>query len=234
MPLSGIIDDDVIPASAGLAVTVSGSAPAENLEAEVKFFVADLPAVRERLLERGAIRALERVHEKNVRFDTPDQALLGRMQLLRLRRDSRVRLTFKGPAAQDAASEVKIREELEVEVSSFDDAAQILMRLGFVPLQTYEKYRETFHWRDVEVVLDETPFGDFVELEGAETAIRAAAAALGLDWERRILANYLALMELARRTFDLPFADLTFDNFARRPVDMGSLLPVCVLLDVDE
>lgn len=48
------------------------------------------------------------------------------------------------------------------------------------PVQSYEKYRETYHWGDVEVVLDETPFGDFVELEGEnETALKAVAAAFG-------------------------------------------------------
>jgi len=45
------------------------------------------------------------------------------------------------------------------------------------------------------------------------------------------LANYLALMELARSTFILPFRDLTFANFERHPVDMGTLLPVCVVVE---
>ena len=74
-----------------------------------------------------------------------------------------------------------------------------------------------------------------MELEGpADSSLKAVAARLGLDWSQRILANYLALMELARQTFDLPFRDLTFANFAARPIDMGQLLPVCVLLDVEE
>ena len=85
---------------------------------------------------------------------------------------------------------------------------------------------------EVEVVLDEMPFGTFVELEGpSDERLKAAAAALGLDWSRRVLANYLALMELARSAFDLPFRDLTFANFERHPVDMGTLLPVCVVVE---
>ena len=108
--------------------------------------------------------------------------------------------------------------------------ALIFARLGFGAVQSYEKYRQTFHWRDVEVVLDEMPFGNFVELEGATDAeLKDAAAALGLDWSRRVLTNYLELMEQARRAFDLPFNDLTFANFAGRPVDMGTLLPLCAV-----
>lgn len=208
--------------------------PAERLEVEVKFLVADLPAVRARLAAVGAGMSAARVYERNVRYDTADEALLGRQALLRLRQDTRVRLTFKGLAAQDAASEAKVREELEVSVSDFDTLALILTRLGFAAVQTYEKYRETWHLGDVEVVLDELPFGNFVELEGpSDESLKAVAVALGFEWSQRVLANYLALMELTRRTFDLPFRDLTFANFAVRPVDMGELLPVCILRDVE-
>lgn len=203
---------------------------ADHLEVEVKFLVDDLDIVRARLIAAGAEPGAPRVHERNVRFDTAGAALLGREALLRLRQDTRVRLTYKGLAAEDAASEAKIREELEVTVEDFDRMATILGRLGFAPAQTYEKYRETFHWGAVEVVLDEMPFGDFVELEGpSDESLKAVADALGLDWSRRVLDNYLALMEMARRTFDLPFSDLTFANFERHPAQLDELLPMCVL-----
>ncbi len=201
-----------------------------NVEVEVKFLVDDLEAVRRRLVAAGATTGAPRVHERNVRFDTADGALLARQALLRLRQDSRVRLTYKGLSDQDAGSEAKIREEIELTVEEFDRMALIFARLGFGAVQSYEKYRQTFHWRDVEVVLDEMPFGNFVELEGATDAeLKDAAAALGLDWSRRVLTNYLELMEQARRAFDLPFNDLTFANFAGRPVDMGTLLPLCAV-----
>lgn len=232
--MSRIIDDAAAwPDAANHAPPAAADRP-RSLEVEVKFLVADLEGVRQRARAGGALAA-PRVHERNVRFDTPDEALLSRQELLRLRQDTRARLTFKGLAAEDAASEAKVREEIELEIADFHRMAAILERLGFRPVQSYEKYRETYHWGDVEVVLDETPFGDFVELEGEnETALKAVAAALGLDWSRRVLANYLSLMELARQEFDLPFSDLTFANFATRPVDMSTLLPVCVLSEAKE
>lgn len=202
----------------------------ESVEIEVKFFVDDLDAVRRRLLAAGGEAGAARVYERNVRFDTADERLLARQALLRLRQDTRVRLTYKGLSAQDAAGEAKVREEIELTVEEFDRMALIFERLGFGAVQTYEKYRTTFHLGDVEVVLDEMPFGPFVELEGAsDTSLKAAAGALGLDWSRRLLTNYLELMARARRAFDLPFNDLTFDNFERRPVDMSTLLPRCVV-----
>lgn len=207
------------------------ASPSDSLEVEVKFLVADLGTVRDRLAAAGADLVAPRVYERNVRFDTAGAALLQRWELLRLRQDTRVRLTFKGPAAEDTQSEAKVREEIEVEVDDFDRISLILQRLGYQPVQVYEKYRETYHWRGVEVVLDEMPFGNFVELEGPEEAIKQAATGLGLEWSRRVLANYLGLMELCRQKFDLPFVDLTFENFRHRAVDMGELLPVCLLPD---
>lgn len=194
-----------------------------SLESEVKFLLGGKTAVRDRLLALGAMLKKERVFERNVRFDTPDEQLLQRWELLRLRQDTAVRLTFKAPTAADAESQVKVMEELEVSVSDFATLAHILRRLGFVETQVYEKWRETFALGGVEVVVDELPFGDFVELEGAEADIVAVAQQLGLDWERRIVTNYLRLMGELKQFHGLDFDDITFANFeqcAARVVDL--------------
>ena len=195
-----------------------------RLEVEVKFYLADLEAFRERLLAAGASPEKGRLFEHNIRYDWPDERLQSRQQLLRLRQDDRARLTFKGPAASEQHSEAKVREELEIEVGSFDTTHLLLERLGLEGQQRYEKYRETFTLDGVEVVLDELPFGDFTELEGEEEAIRTLAARLGLDWERRIVTNYLTLMALLQKLHDLPFQDLTFANFEGHDLSVADVL----------
>jgi adenylate cyclase class 2 len=110
-----------------------------------------------------------------------------------------------------------------MEVEDFDTAVAILEKVGFEQQQVYEKYRETFQLDRVEVVLDEMPFGNFVELEGGEGAIRMAADLLELEWDRRILTNYLALMEQLKTARNLPFDDLTFENFAGLQAAMSDL-----------
>ena len=97
-------------------------------------------------------------------------------------------------------------------------------RIGFEPKQVYEKFRETFKFSLVEVVLDEMPFGNFVELEGEEDPIREVADQLGLDWSKRILANYLTIMDQLKNEHGLPFDDLTFDNFAKSEISASSIL----------
>ena len=195
-----------------------------NLEVEVKFLVADLAAMRQRIEAAGGVLHRGRVYERNIRYDNAWQGLMRQDKLLRLRQDSRNVITFKGPAQNVDVAQVKIREELEIEVNDFDTAAAILQRLGFEPVQVYEKYRETFQLGPVEVVLDELPFGNFMELEGEEGEIVAAAARLGLDWEQRILANYLYLLSLVNTHYSLAIADLTFANFAGLNISMPDVL----------
>jgi adenylate cyclase class 2 len=198
-----------------------------QLEVEVKFLIRDLPALRRRLLSRGATVVGERIFERNVRYDNPDDDLLRRDQLLRLRLDRAAILTFKGEPPLGAASlEAKVREELEVTVSDFDTMDLLLQRIGFQRKQIYEKYRETLQLDGVEVVLDEMPYGDFVELEGPEAALRPLAEQLDLLWSRRLLTNYLALMERLKTHHDLPFNDVTFANFATVAATIADIEPV--------
>ena len=187
----------------------------ESLEIEVKFFLSDLGEFRDRLLSEGAILLKPRTYEHNILFDNAWQGLAGQGKLLRVRQDAVARVTFKGSSRHQINSEVRVREEIEVGVDDFDRTVAILERIGFEKQQRYEKYRETYSFRDIEVVLDEMPFGDFVELEGAEVGIRTVADVLQLDWNKRIIDNYLALSARLKTHFKLTFDDITFDNFRR-------------------
>ncbi len=190
----------------------------------MKFYVPDLTAARQRLLSLGAEISNPRVFERNVRFDTAGETLRQKRAILRLRQDTAARLTYKGVPPQAAPGEASVREELEVTVTDFETMALILERLGYFPAQLYEKYRETFVWGGVEIMLDEMPFGNFVELEGAEAALKETAAQLALDWRRRILTTYLGLFARLKKAYNLPFNDLTFAHFAGLDVTVENIL----------
>ena len=195
----------------------------QSLEIEVKFLVADLDEVRGRLNGAGATMTRARTYELNQRYDSVGRGLERQGKLLRLRLDEAAVLTYKGEPREAVMSEARVREELEIEVSDFATMVTILERIGFEKTQVYEKYRESYVLGSVEVVLDEMPFGDFVELEGGETEIRDAAAMLALNWDNRILENYLLLMARLKSLHNLPFDDLTFANFAGLDVSAADL-----------
>ena len=181
-------------------------------ELEVKFFLPDLTTLRARLEAAGAQLVQPRVHEINLRFDTPAGDLASGYRVLRLRQDAEARLTYKGPG--ELVDGVRSRQELEFSVSDFDTARKFLEALGYQVSVMYEKYRATYALEGVLVTLDEMPYGNFAEVEGPDGAsIRQTAAALGLDWERRILDSYIMLFDRLRERLGLAFRDLSFDNF---------------------
>lgn len=192
----------------------------EQLEVEVKFYLADIEAMRTDILALGA-RSNGRVFETNIRYDDKNNSLIKQKSLLRLRQDEKTTLTFKSrPPVKSKA--FKIYKELEVEVSEFETMGQILEALGYQPAQKYEKWRETITLGQTSFCLDNMPNGNFLEIEGPQEEIRHYALQLGLSWHKRILFNYLEIFEIMRKNLSLDFKDLTFKNFETVSIDFAA------------
>lgn len=161
-------------------------------ETEAKLPVADLGRVREALSRLGARLERERHLEDNVLFDDETGSLARAGAVLRLRRTpGRSVLTYKGPRRVEEG--IKVREERQTAVDEPDEAYAIFTALGYRPVFRYQKYRETWTHRDQEVVLDETPVGTYVEIEGDPAGIRAVTADLDLDPGSYMTDSYVDL-----------------------------------------
>lgn len=100
--------------------------------------------------------------------------------IIRIRKtDSRSILTFKRRIENQF--DVKQQIEHETEISDPAAAEAIVAELGLKPVLVYEKYRDTWNFRSVELVIDELPFGDYIEIEGSITSIKEAEILLGLE-----------------------------------------------------
>jgi adenylate cyclase, class 2 len=191
-------------------------------ELEVKFYLSNRKGLEEKLVMLGGKLAEPRVHEVNLRFDTPDHELLETGRLLRLRQDSLARVTYKGLGSVEGGA--RLRQELEFSVSDFDTARALFEALGYQVYMMYEKYRTTYQLGNVLVTLDEMPYGDFAEIEGPDgESIQKAAQQLGLNWEGRILDSYTVLFEQARSRLGFTFRDLSFENFKGMKVSAPAL-----------
>ena len=185
----------------------------KNQEIEVKFYLNDLARFEKNLQGLGAELIQQRVHEINLRFDTPDGELTNSGQVLRLRQDERSRFTYKRSSPEETDS-VSSRTEIEFEVSSFENARLFLEALGYQVYVSYEKYRRTYQLPGVEIMFDETPFGDFIEIEGSNAqSIETIAAALHLNWQARCLEGYMMLLDKVKAIYS-DIKNMTFDEFA--------------------
>lgn len=185
----------------------------DNVENEVKLYVRDLDSVAQRIAAAGGTLKAPRVLERNLRFDDAQGSFSAAGTVLRLRLDTRARLTYKD-GERLYGEYGSSRFEAEVEVSDFDNMETILNKLGYHPVMTYEKYRTTYQLYGAEVTLDQMPYGNFVEIEGDEAAIKRCLEALDLGAARRMVASYVVLFKFVKQHLGLDFDDLTFANFA--------------------
>ena len=123
--------------------------------------------------------------------------------VLRLRRvGDKALLTYKERFA--SASAIKHQREEETRIEDAEAMAAILDALGFKPSLVYEKRRATWHMAGVEVLIDELPFGLFMEIEGAEEGIADAEKLLELEEAAAESATYPQLTaEHGRRNGEL-------------------------------
>lgn len=192
-------------------------------EIEVKFLLKDYSALMQKISALHLPCSQERIHEFNLRYDLPDGSLVAQKQVLRLRKDTQARLTFKGPGVME--EDVLLRKEIEVEVSDFDTTNRLLEALGYQVVMMYEKFRANYLMDNLVLSVDETPLGLFIELEGESPAqVRKAADALGLDWEARINLSYSALLNIFNQSSGHTFRDLSyaaFQDIKVTPVELG-------------
>jgi len=196
--------------------------PDGGREIEAKFYVQDLGHIRAYLQGANGRLVQARVLEKNIRFDLPDDSLRARRRVLRLRYDTKARLTYKG--GNENARGVLSREEIEFVVEDFEQAKKFLEALGYEQIFYYEKYRTTYELDKTLVMLDELPYGSFVEIEGdTEDTIQTLSKKLNLNWDATIEKSYSALFEQVQASLNLSFRDLSFENFAGIEADSTHL-----------
>lgn len=168
-----------------------------SLEIEIKFRIDDLRVLTSKLRQIGFRLLTPRTHEMNTLFDLRGGPLQKRGSLLRVRKyGGQWTLTFKGKAR---VGRYKSRPEVETRVENGQALAAILEGAGFDPVFSYEKFRS--EWTDGRghLVLDETPIGNFGEIEGPGEWIDSIAQQLCILPEHYITDSYATLFQKWRR-----------------------------------
>lgn len=158
-----------------------------EIEKKYRVSAEETANLRLRLRAAGAETRGEEF-EENVLYAGPGLERGNRVLRLRRVRGGRSVFTFKESMA--SLSGIKRRREDETEVTDPEALAAILDALGYTTTAIYEKRRETWLVADVEVVIDELPFGQFVEIEGTEESILEAERLLELTETRAEPKSY--------------------------------------------
>ena len=167
-------------------------------EIEVKFVDVNITEIQRRLKQAGAhCEHPMRLMRRQVFY------------LVDRNKDAYVRVRDEGDKATmtyKQFDEIGLHgaKEVEVVVSSFEDARSILQNSGLVPKSYQETRRETWHLNGAEVVIDEWPWlRPFIEIEAkSEQIVRDTASALGFDWSEAVFG---AATEAYRQQYtDLP------------------------------
>jgi adenylate cyclase class 2 len=222
----------------------------QSAEIELKFPITDLAHLQSSLPALGFLLDTPRTFEQNTLYDTASRALRESKQILRIRRYGDLwtvthkRLPYV--SSENNAARYKIRIETETRVDDGPALGTIFEQMGFAPVFRYEKFRtewsqitptidgplftDAVHPDEValsnppcHLVIDETPIGDYAELEGPPAWIDDTLSRLGVDPATCLTDSYGRLFLAWKERAGSPAENLTFDEIPTSEVLQPSL-----------
>lgn len=184
-----------------------------TLEIEVKIACDGLDRLRDAKFDLQLEKP--RHFEDNWLMDWPDRSLLRRGAALRIRSvEGSGWITYKGIVQQSGSSLLKIREEIEAETTAPQQMVEMLERVGLQRAFRYQKYRTTYSVMldgcRLEITFDETPIGNFIEIEGDESGVLRALERAGFSPGDIIRESYPELQAARCRERGVELEDLVF------------------------
>ena len=184
-----------------------------TIETEVKLACGDLS----RLENAGFTLTIStpRHFEDNWLLDSLDQTLFKHGAALRVRAvGGKGLVTFKGMVPESEASPLKVREEIESDTSDPVRMIDLFEKLGFRRAFRYQKYRTDYALQidgeELKVSFDETPMGNFIEIEGSGAGILRVLEAAGVSGNEIIRESYPDLQLARCRSRGVSLEDLVF------------------------
>ena len=186
-----------------------------NLETEVKLACDNLDRIREAGFELRLLT--ERHFEDNWLLDLPDSRLRREGAALRIRSvNGKGLITYKGVLQPGTETRLKVREEIETEVDEPERLIELFEKLGYRRSFRYQKYRTIYSLvvdgQELEVVFDETPMGNFVEIEGDGRCVVRVMEAAGFSASESIRESYPELQESRCEAMGVELQDLVFGS----------------------
>ena len=204
------------------------------MEYEVRYYfpTEKLQSIIEKLKNVQGLNMGSRCYEKTSQFDHPNDAMSfyskeidGRFRIRVTKNDetAKCKISWKRRIPDTKAVDVNKEEEVEVRVQ-YDDYDNLMFLINNVlkmkDVESYERYRTIFVNDEVEISVDEYPFGIALEVENKSASkapnevVRKWVELLGLDinksyrlsWDDKYseLCKSQNVKQYSHVTFDLP------------------------------
>jgi len=205
-----------------LSVKNNKSTETENHELEIKFLLntKQAAALRNNILKIKNISYEGRFYEKTMMFDNQEKTMDKDDARLRVRqisdpKDSKnytIEFSYKRRIKADGG--IKKEEEIETSFKTdIDSFLQILSKMGYQLVSSYERYRETYILNGVKITLDEFPFGYILEIEGDNSGIHQICKLLNLKMKKSYpLSCDDAYVDLCKKNHIKPKDHILFDD----------------------
>jgi adenylate cyclase class 2 len=149
-------------------------------------------------------------------FDNPQnlmQITNGRVRVRYVGEQGEKILTYKRPIKSKNGAKREIEYEIEFKDKS-EQTENILKLMEFSPVSSYERFQTKWQIGGVKVTLDEYPYANFIEIEGAFSKIKKLTQDLGFKIKESLTKPVDTLFKEWRESKGLPFkAHMKFDDF---------------------
>ncbi len=153
-------------------------------ETEVKIRIDAVEPIKQKLLEMKAELYKKRAVQTDSYFGNKTMKKKG--QTLKIRDNAL--LIYKGPSQKK--NNIRSNEEIEIMVDNAAYLKQLLEQLGYLQYWKKERYRESYLVNMTQICIDETPIGNFIEIEGKKENIIDIAKQLGFSQKKFIADSY--------------------------------------------
>lgn len=190
-----------------------------NLEIEATFLEVDKEKIRHQLKQLGGKLIQPEVLMRRIVFDLHSNHAFARVR----DEGNRIVLTYKNHHNNTLTG----TEEINVEVSNYDDTIAILKACGLRAKSDEDSYRETWELNGAEITIDTWPWiPAYIEIEGPSTeSVTTIANQLGYDIQDGVIGSVDAVYKLYYDvTSEYINQQLSAIKFVDAPTELASQL----------
>mgnify|MGYP004594589945 FL=1 len=157
-------------------------------EKQVKYKINNFDYISKRLIEIEAI-FIGGFMEKTIRYDNDDLKCSNNGIFIRTKSGMKNVLTLKEIPTDSSKTSFE-RITTEIEVDNINKIGYILEKIGLTKKFIMEKYRLFFKYDNVDILIDELPFGIYLEIKGEDNEINRVTKILNIDETDLIKMTY--------------------------------------------